>query len=140
MCRSQTGVNGKFAETQLRSEPETPKAALKDELAIGISDLPPGLFHSPLGGFARAGEGELVGRMPSWQTSLAVQRLRLHPPNAWGLGSVLRQETESDTQRLKSLHAETNDPPRCSENHGMVGARVAKNVQAQEYFRNESVY
>ena len=116
------------------SEPETPKAALKDELAIRISDLPPGLFHSTLGGFARVGEGELVGRMPSWQTSLVVQRLRLHPPNAWRLGSILREETESDMPRLKSLHAETKDPPCCNENHGVVGARVGN------AFRNGLVY
>ena len=119
---------------QQHSSSET---ALKDELAIGISALPHGLFHSTLGGFARVGEGELVGRMLSWGTSLVVQWLRLHPPNAWGLGSILGQETESDMPRLKSSHAETKDPPCCNENHGMVGTQVAKNFQTQEYFRNQ---
>ena len=94
---------------QQHSSSET---ALKDELAIGISALPHGLLHATLGGFARVGEGELVGRMPSWGTSLVVQWLRLHPPNAWGLGSILSQETESNmprvhTLRLKILHAAT---------------------------------
>ena len=40
-------------------------------------------------------------------TSLAVQRLRLHVPNAGGLGSIRGQGTRSHTLKLKSLCAVT---------------------------------
>ena len=92
---------------QQHSSSET---ALKDELAVGISALPHGLFHSTLGGFARVGEGELVGRMPSWGTSQVVQWLRLHPPNAW-VPSLVRKLNPTchylrvHTPRLKIPHA-----------------------------------
>ena len=43
-------------------------------------------------------------------TSLVVQWLRLHTPNARGPGSIPGQETRSCMPQLKILHAATKDP------------------------------
>ena len=44
-------------------------------------------------------------------TSLMVQWLRLHTPNAGGPGLIPGQGTRSHMPRLKILHATTKDPP-----------------------------
>ena len=43
-------------------------------------------------------------------SSLVVQWLRLHAPNAMGLGSIPGQGTRSDMQQPGSSHATTQDP------------------------------
>ena len=45
-----------------------------------------------------------------FRTSLVVQWLRLHAPNAGGQGSIPNQRTRSHTLQLNTLHDSTKDP------------------------------
>ena len=64
------------------------------------------------------------------ETSLVVQWLRLHAPNAGGPGSTPGQETRSYMLQQKSLHATTKDPTCYNEDRKshvlQVRPRVAK--------------
>ena len=44
------------------------------------------------------------------ESSLVVQWLRLHAPNAGGLGSISGQGTRTHVPEVKTLHAATKNP------------------------------